>query len=98
MLAVSESQLLEIRKILKETIPKVTVLAFGSRVSGNYKKTSDLDLLLKSESKLSSLVLGNLRERFELSNLPFRVDILDWHAISEDFRTVINSCCYKIEF
>jgi hypothetical protein len=34
---------------------------------------------------------GLLREAFEDSDLPFRVDVLDWRAIPESFRKVIES-------
>ena len=34
--------------------------------------------------------LRRLKEAFEESDLPFRVDVLDWHAISSAFRGVIE--------
>ena len=36
-----------------------------------------------------------LKEAFEESRLPFRVDVLDWHTISESFRKVIKAQ-YKV--
>ena len=34
--------------------------------------------------------LRRLKEAFEESDLPFRVDVLDWHAISDRFHKVIE--------
>ncbi len=35
-------------------------------------------------------VLGRLKEAFEESDLPMRVDVHDWHTIPERFRAVIE--------
>ena len=35
-------------------------------------------------------VLGRLKEAFSESDLPIRVDVLDWHGISAAFRRVID--------
>jgi len=34
--------------------------------------------------------LGELSEAFQESDLPFRVDLIDWHRISPEFRKVIE--------
>ena len=34
--------------------------------------------------------LDRLKEAFEESDLPMRVDVLDWHAISDSFRKVVE--------
>ena len=34
---------------------------------------------------------ATLREAFEESDLPYRVDIVDWHAIDEGFRRLIEA-------
>lgn len=75
--------------ILAAHAPGVEARAFGSRVGGTPKDYSDLDLALVGDAKLESAVLENLREAFEESDIPFRVDILDWHAISKEFQKVI---------
>ena len=64
---------------------------FGSRVTGLAKKYSDLDLAIISEKKLPVTVLYSLKEDLEQSDLPFRADILDWQAISDEFKKVINA-------
>lgn len=62
---------------------------FGSRVDGSPKPYSDLDLAFVAEKELNLAAIGRLKEAFEESDLPFRVDVLDWNSISEDFRKII---------
>lgn len=72
---------------LENFLPDVEVWAYGSRVKGKAKKSSDLDLVVFGDS---SNQLGNLRIAFEESDLPFRVDILNWNEIPEFFRITIR--------
>ncbi len=43
-----------------------------------------------TKSPLPSRTAALLREAFSESNLPFRVDIIDWAEISESFRKIIQ--------
>ena len=63
---------------------------FGSRINGTAKNYSDLDLVVVGPAELDDDTLRRLREAFEESDLPFRVDVLDWRAVSPSFRTVIE--------
>ena len=90
MINVTESQMQIILRILDRYVPDSQVWAFGSRVKGNFKSYSDLDLVVISEDKMSITEFGELIEAFQESDLPFRVDVLDWHAISLEFRQVIK--------
>ncbi|MDR1811618.1 MAG: nucleotidyltransferase domain-containing protein [Candidatus Fibromonas sp.] len=97
MIAISENSLNLIRGILKKTVPNSEVRAFGSRVKGTNRKYSDLDLALIGKEKLGISVLGNVREAFMESTLPFRVDVLDYNAVSENFRKVIDADYERID-
>ena len=79
-----------VNAILAEHVPECEVRAFGSRATWNAKDYSDLDLAVVGDGPLDWRVMGRLKEAFEESNLPMRVDVLDWHAISESFRNVIE--------
>ena len=79
-----------VKKILQEWVPGCEVRVFGSRVNGTAKKYSDLDLVIVGKEKIPTRKMNALREAFEDSDLPIRVDVLDWHAISADFRAVIE--------
>ena len=89
MIKATPAQLRIITGILAAHAPGVEARAFGSRVDGNPKEYSDLDLALVGDSRLDAAVMGTLKEAFEESDLPFRVDILDLNVISEEFRKVV---------
>lgn len=85
------AQLQIVKTILRKHLAGIEVLAFGSRVRGKAKAWSDLDLALITDKKLSPATIDNLRTVFAESDLPFRVDILDWNDISAEFRTLIEA-------
>jgi len=91
MIAVSEDSLKMIKDILSKTIPHCEVRAFGSRVNGTNREYSDLDLAIVGEKKLGISVLGDVQEAFMESTIPFRVDVLDYNAVSEKFRGIIDA-------
>ena len=76
--------------ILKKHLPDREVWAFGSRVNGTAKETSDLDLVVIGENPLDFQTLGALRDDFSESNLPYKVDVVDWAKIGETFREIIR--------
>lgn len=78
--------------ILQKNLPiDAQVWIFGSRAKKAKRKHSDLDLLIALGNKhLPSSVIINLTEAFDESDLPYKVDIVDWNAISENFRNSIQ--------
>ena len=88
MINILDDQLEIILNILKKYVPHCEVRAFGSRINGTHRHSSDLDLAIAGKERLSWQLLESLKEAFEESNLPFRVDVLDWHAISPEFQSV----------
>lgn len=89
MIDLAPEQLAIVLRLLAVHVPECEVRAFGSRVSWTAKAHSDLDLALVGPVKIATSRLSRLREAFEESNLSIRVDLLDWHAVSESFRNVI---------
>ena len=82
----------QVRNILQQHVPEAKVYAFGSRVKLTAKAHSDLDLLVVAETEIPLGRMHLLEEAFAESDLPFRVDVLDWHAISAEFREQIATC------
>jgi predicted nucleotidyltransferase len=80
-----------VKDILKQFAPGYEVLAFGSRVAGTAKRHSDLDLAVVGKKRIATKTLYRLEEAFAESDLPFRVDVLDWDAISSEFRKIIEN-------
>lgn len=89
MIDLDVASLAEVKSILSKHLGNVEVRAFGSRVSGKAAKFSDLDLVIIGEQPISVQKLNELRLAFSDSDLPIMVDIIDWHTISEEFRTLI---------
>jgi len=91
MIDVSERHLETIKGILAEYAGGCEVRAFGSRINGTATKHSDLDLAIVGNGKLERRTKMLLREAFEESDLPFRVDVIDYNAVSESFRAIIDN-------
>ncbi|MCF6180110.1 MAG: nucleotidyltransferase domain-containing protein [Geopsychrobacter sp.] len=93
-ISLEPQELKQVRTLLKTHLPNLEVRAFGSRVHGeNLKPFSDLDLVIMNEKPQDPLCIAELREAFSESNLPFRVDILEWATISLNFRKRIEESC-----
>ncbi len=89
MIDLPADQLALVRTLLEKHFPECEVRVFGSRVTGRAKPYSDLDLALVGPVRLDSAKLAALREDFEESTLPIRVDVLDWHAIAPHFQKIV---------
>ena len=79
-----------VREVLESYVPGREVRAYGSRAKWSARDSSDLDLVVMGDTRLDVAVLGSLRSSFEESDLPFRVDVFDWHALPESFHTEIE--------
>ena len=90
MINITEHERKIILAIIEKYVPDCEVRAFGSRVKGKAKAYSDLDLAIVGKSKLDVNVLFDMKEIFQESELTFRVDLLDWHTVSPEFKKVIE--------
>ena len=79
-----------VRDALRRVVPDRAVLAFGSRATWTAKDYSDLDLAIMGEEPLSLRASSALDEALVESDLPFRVDIVDWAKIEDGFRAIIR--------
>ena len=71
--------------LLSEYLPNTTIWAYGSRVSGHANPWSDLDLVVFSNAE-QKYQISLLKEAMENSNLSFRVDILEWDSLPDNFK------------
>ena len=92
MICVSSKEFDIIINILHSYIKKGKVYAFGSRYKNNNRKFSDLDIAIDTGEKLSFEFLNILKDAFEESDLPYRVDIIDYNNISDKFKNIVDSC------
>ena len=89
MINLNTQELNIIKSILSEKCPNTPVWAFGSRVKGTNKPFSDIDLALITTTPLTIRELTELELAFSDSDLPFKVDLVDWASCSETFKQII---------
>ena len=86
-----------VRDILQRYVPDREVWAFGSRAKWTAKEFSDLDIAIIGDKPLSIALTADLREAFQESALPFKIDIVDWASITPSFRQVIQATKIQIQ-
>ncbi|MFN5446434.1 MAG: nucleotidyltransferase family protein, partial [bacterium] len=67
-----------VNDILQRYVPDREVWAFGSRAKWTAKEFSDLDIAIIVDEPLSIGLMAEMREAFQESSLPFKIDIVDW--------------------
>ena len=83
---IEDRHLLMVRAILSNY--PYAFYVFGSRSKGNPKRLSDLDLCYFDA--IPANTLAQIEAAFEESDLPYTVDIINWHSCSEAFQAVIQ--------
>ena len=76
--------------LLQRHLPDTAAWVYGSRVKWTSRPQSDLDLVVFAAPEQRRQV-GDLREAFEESNLPFRVDLFVWDEVPESIQKVIQN-------
>ena len=79
-----------VRAILQAHVPEFEVWAFGSRAAGTARAYSDLDLALAGEEPLDTGRRAALHEAFVESDLPWKVDLVDWASVGDRFRQAVE--------
>ncbi len=69
----------------KHLAPTDKVFAYGSRVKWTTKSSSDLDLAIVTDRNLFDII-----EDFEESDLPYKVDIMDYKKLPDNMRDEID--------
>ena len=76
--------------LLETFVSDCEVRGFGSRIKVSCKLYSDLDMAIVDQERFEQGLMFAMREKFQESELTFRVDLLDWHALSPEFQAVIE--------
>lgn len=88
---ISPAQWEIVRTVLQQHVPQYPVWAFGSRAKWTAKPFSDLDLAIITNQALDWGVSAALADNFSESDLPFKVDLVDWATTSAAFRKIIEA-------
>lgn len=90
MTGLTATELAILREILERLLPDRDVVAFGSRARGDHKPMSDLDLAVLGDSPMSLSERAAVEEAFSESDLPMKVDLVDWATTDASFRRLIE--------
>ena len=65
---------------------KVKIVLFGSRARRDYGISSDVDIGILPYKKIDETNIALLREKIESSNIPFKVDLVDFSNMPASFK------------
>ena len=75
-----------IKRLLIENLPAGSkIFLFGSRAKGDSSKSSDIDVGVMS-GNLDKKTIIKIKEIIDESFVPFRVDIVDFSKVDENFK------------
>lgn len=86
MVSLEQKYIDEIKSIFSDNLKSgYKVAVFGSRATGKNRKFSDVDLLIIGNKPLSLTELALLDEQFELSSIPYTIDLVDKFSMNKDY-------------
>ena len=85
-----ESTIAKIKNIMFQFLDpkKDKVFIFGSRATGKGRKFSDIDIGIECHDKISEKLVGDIKEKFEESDLPYMIDVVNFSHVSDTFKKV----------
>lgn len=80
----------EMKKIIANRLDLETyrLFLFGSRAVGQNRRFSDYDLGILGPKKVSATALALISADLDDSEIPYRVELVDFQNVSESFRRV----------
>ena len=66
------------------------IILFGSRARNQSRESSDYDIAVKAAAALSGRKLYEIKDKLEESNIPFKVDEVDYAKISPELKEIID--------
>lgn len=77
-----------VKEIVLKRVPlnDYAVFLFGSRAVGNHHQMSDIDVGIWGEKPLSVIIKLDLEEELQESDILLKVDLIDFHQVSQDFK------------
>lgn len=81
-------------RFIKQTLrahlpdPSYRLFLFGSRATGTARRFSDVDVGIEGPKPVSPTALMNIQEALEESDIPYKVDVVDFAQTSDRFRAL----------
>ncbi len=82
--------------ILKPFKEQYNFYFYGSRVKGNFRPMSDLDILIHGKNPANTSDIEYLKEKFDNSNLSYIVNFVDFYNLNEKFYKIIEKDLVKL--
>ena len=71
----------KIISLIEALIPYTKIYLFGSRARGTHNTWSDVDIALDANKELSINMLDELRSVLQATNMPYKIEVVDFHRI-----------------
>jgi len=75
--------------VISALFPDAKIYLFGSRATGKFGHGSDIDIAIDAGVALERVDVGEARDMFGESNIPFKIDVVDLNRISQDMKDTI---------
>ncbi len=84
-----ENQIITIIQSVLNSQP-LEIILYGSRATGKAHSSSDYDIALKSSQLIPRSKLSLIREKMEESNIPYKIDVVDYAVVSSKLQAIID--------
>ncbi len=84
-----EHQIITIIQSVLNSQP-LEIILYGSRATGKAHPSSDYDIALKSAQLIPQNKLSQIREKMEDSNIPYKIDVVDYAVVSSKLQAIID--------
>ncbi len=82
-----------VAQTIRRSLPGARIMAFGSRIKGGASHYSDLDVAIDASQSVDLRVLSQIKEVFANSDVPFRIDVSDFHDMTPEFQQIVLDAC-----
>lgn len=86
---IEENYKQKIIALISALLPNTKILLFGSRATGEHSTGSDVDIALDAGEKISRHLTCEIKEILNTARIPYKIDLVDIHAIPEKMKTLI---------
>ena len=80
----------KIIQVLTALFPKAKIYLFGSRATGNNRPLSDIDIAIDAGKQLPIEAIDEAMAVMSSLNIPYKVDIVDFHHVSSIMQDLIK--------
>ena len=87
---IDEESKRKIVAVLSALFPQAEIYLFGSRARKTHSQWSDIDITLKEDKKISRYAIGEAVSMLGASNMPYKIDVVDFNSVTDDMRKSIE--------